>query len=122
MRLLGVVKRLRLELFAMNNRVYIASIKSIFPKGYHPDIAVDVLYPADKAGEKLNLYAKRVARALGLKKRYSVLDADFFPKKKLFSTFFPKKYISTFFPKNIFISLFSQKKIYIPLFSQKTFF
>ncbi|HIN31550.1 TPA: hypothetical protein EYM82_22035 [Candidatus Poribacteria bacterium] len=83
MRLLGVVKRLRLELFTMNNRVYIASIKSIFPKGYHPDIAVDVLYPADKAGEKLNLYAKRVAKALGLKKRYSVLDADFFPKKKL---------------------------------------
>ena len=67
----------------MNNRVYIASIKSIFPKGYHPDIAVDVLYPADKAGEKLNLYAKRVAKALGLKKRYSVLDADLFPKKKL---------------------------------------
>ena len=67
----------------MNNRVYIASIKSIFPKGYHPDIAVDALYPATEAGEKLNLYAKRVAKSLGFKQRYSVLDANSLPKKKL---------------------------------------
>ena len=60
----------------MNNRVYIASIKSIFPRGYHPDIAVDALYPANEAGEKLNLYVKRVAKSLGFEKRYSVLDAD----------------------------------------------
>lgn len=83
MELLPVVNRLRLELFAMNNRVYIASIKSIFPRGYHPDIAVDALYPANEAGEKLNLYVKRVAKSLGFEKRYSVLDADFLPKKKL---------------------------------------
>ena len=83
MELLPVVNRLRLELFAMNNRVYIASIKSIFPRGYHPDIAVAALYPANKAGEKLNLYVKRVAKSLGFEKRYSVLDADFLPKKKL---------------------------------------
>ena len=67
----------------MNNRVYIASIKSIFPRGYHPDIAVDALYPANEAGEKLNLYAKRVAKSLGFKQRYSVLDANSLPKKKL---------------------------------------
>lgn len=67
----------------MNNKVFIADIKSVFPKAYPPDIAADMLFPADKAGEKLNLYARKIAKFLGIETRFSVLDADLFPKKKL---------------------------------------
>ena len=67
----------------MNNKVFIADIKSVFPKAYLPDIAADMLFPADKAGEKLNLYARKIAKFLGIETRFSVLDADLFPKKKL---------------------------------------
>ena len=67
----------------MKNRVYIAEIKSVFPQAYSSDQAVDLLYPVHKAGKRLNQYAKKVAKFIGIEKRFSVLDEESFPTRKL---------------------------------------
>ena len=63
----------------MKNRVYIANIKSVFPQSYSSNQAVDLLYPAHKASKKLNQYAKKVAKFIGIEERFSVLDEKRFP-------------------------------------------
>ena len=67
----------------MKNRVYIAGIKNVFPQAYPSDQAVDLLYPVHKAGKRLNQYAKKVAKFIGIEKRFSVLDEESFPTRKL---------------------------------------
>jgi len=68
----------------MKNRVYIANIKSVFPQSYSSNQAVDLLYPVHKASKKLNQYAKKVAKFIGIEERFSVLDEKHFPERKLF--------------------------------------
>lgn len=65
------------------NNVYIADIKSILPNQYTTSEVVNILYPKTPDNEKMNKFVQRVAGSVGIKTRYSILDAKALPNKKI---------------------------------------
>jgi predicted naringenin-chalcone synthase len=62
------------------NNVYIAEIRSIFPKKYSSKYIADKMYPSYLYGDKLNRLAKKLAKKLGVECRASVIDYELYPK------------------------------------------
>lgn len=65
------------------NKVYIADITTIIPKQYSPMHLADIIYSQDRASRRLNKLAKRMAGAIGIHSRSTVLDLNAYPEKKL---------------------------------------
>ena len=63
--------------------VYIADIKKILPNRVTTKDVVDILYSKQKGYEVENRFAHRIAGSVGVKTRYTILDPEALPHKKL---------------------------------------
>jgi len=67
----------------LSSNVFIAGIRTLLPRLYLSDEAIDVIYPEKIDHGRINRFAKRVANTVNIKYRPSVLDGSVFPQKAL---------------------------------------